>query len=645
MGMLKRSLILIASISFFPVVVLATDLQKEDQPVFALEEVVVTASRNLEGVEKIPAQVTVITAEDIAKSTARDVIGLLSVEGGLVTRGFLGNDKKSAIDIRGMGETSVSNVLVLVDGIRINPSDMAGPDFSAIVLDQIERVEIVHGAGTVQYGNGAVGGVINIITRKPGGEKQVDLKLETGSYNFYQGTASARGSYGRFHLTVLGNYTDSDGYRESNNFENQNFDVKAAVDVNDWLYVSGKVQLHRDEYFYPGPLTYAQFKEDPRQSLDITGSSGDTRDDMYAGGLEAHLGGLGEFFTTATFRERKNEWTLSGSPGEIQERSRELSLKHKLEHAFAWFRNELSTGFDYRLTDYFQVTSFAAKPYEIDSSGLYFLDKATIADHWIVQCGVRRHVYDTTLKVTGDTDSFDSTDYTLGLIRRFGGKDRFSGSLFGNFATSFRMPDVDEYGFATDDIRPQTGTHWDLGLKIMYRKRAELSLTGFFIRIEDEIWFDALNYINTNYDNTTRRQGVDVSIRVYPTDRLRVWGNYTNTDATFENSDFKVPTVPNHKASAGFNWSLCSWLDWAATYNYVGERPQGGDPIANSTYGEMPHYQTVDTRFTVGIKRYNLSVFAAVNNILGKDYYSLAYYDSVYPSPGRNFRVGASWAY
>ncbi len=649
------ALIAIVVISLFPVAVPAQDSQEAvpakdsqeaDPPVFTMEKMVVTANRDAEGVENIPAHVTLITREDIARSTTRNVVDLLSAEGGLVTRGFLGNDKKSAVDIRGMGETSISSVLVLVDGIRVNPSDMAGPDLSAIVLDQIERIEIIRGARTVLYGNGAVGGVVNIITRRPGGENQASIKFDAGSYDFYQATASARASFGRFHLTVLGNWADTDGYRENGQFENQNVDVKVAVDINDWLSASGKVQVHRDEYGFPGPLTYAQFEDDPRQSRDNTGSIGDTRDDIYAAGIDTYLGHLGALSATVTFSDRKNEWTLSATPGEIKERSQELNLQHKWEHDFGrWFQNELITGFDYRLTDYHQVTSFAAKPYELDSYGFYLMNEVTIAKDWIVQGGIRHHAYDLTIRGVEETATYDSTDYDLAVLRRFELDEGFSGSLFGSFATSFRMPDVDEFGFATDDIRNQSGVEWNLGIKFMYRKRAELSLTGFFIRIEDEIWFDAFNYINTNYENPTRRQGVDFYVRFYPTDRLRLWGNYTYTDATFEDSNFKVPVVPYHKASAGFNWSLFPWLDWAATYNFVGERPQGGDPLIDSTYDEMPHYQTVDTKLTVEIERYDISVFAAVNNILDEQYYSLAYYDSVYPSPGRNFRVGVTWKY
>lgn len=617
----------------------------EDDRSFMLDEVVVTADRYDQGVERIPAQLTVITKEDIQKSPSRNVADLLSTEGGLVKRGFLGNDKKAAIDIRGMGETSVSSVLVLVDGVRINPADMAGPDLSTVALDQIERVEIVRGAGTVLYGNGAVGGVVNIITRRPEEKLQANAKLEAGSYDTYNTTVSAGGAIGGFRLTALGSLAFTDGYRENGNFDNQYVDVKAARDLDDWIIIHGKMQFHQDDYGFPGPLTHAQFEQDPRQSKDNTGSSGKTRSDTIGLGLDINAEGWGHFSGLFTSSERENRWTLLNTPGQIDERSQVLNLKHKWRKLFALLSNELTVGFDYRQTDYDQKTSFASKPYQQDTSGVYLFNKMTLYDQWVMQAGCRFHQYDTKMKNTGEKERFDASDSTAGLIYLFSSNPHIKGSLFVNYAESFRIPDIDELGFATDDIRPQAGVHWDAGIKFIYKNRAELSLTGFHIRIEDEIWFDALNYINTNYDKPTHRQGVELAFRVYPQAQLRLWGLLSYTEATFEDSDVQLPTVPNYKLSSGFNWTLQSWLHWAVAYSYVGDRPQGGDPSAGIDYNCMPSYHTLDTKITVNMSACHLKFYAAVNNLFDESYYSLAYYDNTYPSPGRHFRIGLEWTY
>ena len=572
-----RLLLVFVAFLLFPAFAQGED-DTEKSPVFVLDEVVVTATRDREEVRRIPANIIVITAADIEKSSANNIIDLLSAEGGLVQRGFLGNDKKAGVDIRGMGETSVSSVLVLVDGVRINPADMAGPDFSSLSLDQVERIEIIRGAGSVLYGDGAVGGVINLITKRAGGKPGGVVRLEGGSYKSGKATALARGSFENLHVSVIGNYGDADGYREKGQLRNKNLSSKVAYDVGERLTLSAEMRLHKDRYGFPGPLTEEQFRDNPRQSTDTTDSSGETWEESYGVGLDGYFGDLGDFSARFTYKGRENSWILTLTPGEIYERSRDLTLKHKWDKEFSQHVNELTLGFDYRQTDYNQVTSFSTKPYEVNHAGYYFLDKLTLFDRWIFQGGFRYHDYQNLIKTTGAKTSWLSKNYTAGLIRLFDLGATLSGSLFVNYATSFRVPDVDELGFATEDIRPQEGRHWDAGGKFRFGKRAEIDLTWFWIRIEDEIWFDALNYINTNYDHPTTRKGLEGAFRFYPLDSLRLWGSYTYTDARFEDVDYELPTVPKHKIVAGMNWEVFDWLDLGVTYNYVGSRPQGCNP-------------------------------------------------------------------
>lgn len=617
----------------------------KESKVFVLDEVVVTATRDREEVRRIPANVTVITADDIEKSSANNIVDILSAEGGLVQRGFLGNDKKAGVDIRGMGETSVSSVLVLVDGIRINPADMAGPDFSTISLDQVERIEIIHGAGSVLYGDGAVGGVINIITRPAGGKPGGLVRLEGGNYKSGKATALARGSYDNLHVSVIGNYGNTDGYREHGQLRNKNFDSKLACDVGERLRLSAKVRLHRDRYGFPGPLTPEQFKEDPRQSRDPTDSHGETLEEVYSLGIDGYFGDFGDFTAKFTFGERENTWIMLLTPGDIHERSQDVNLKHKWYMELGPHLSELTMGFDYRNTDYHQVTSFSTKPLEVHHAGYYFLERLTLFDRWIFQGGARYYDYENTITTSGRETTWRSTVYTLGLVRLFHAGATLSGSLFANYATSFRMPDIDELGFATKDIRPQDGEDWDLGVKLLFGERIEINLTCFYIRIEDEIWFDAMNYVNTNYEYPTKRKGVEASFRFYPLDSLTFWGNYTYMNASFEGIDYEVPTVPKHKFVAGMNWEMIDWLELGIMYNYVGSRPQGGEPKVGESFEYMPSYDVWDAKFACSFDKYGINAFFAVNNIFDEQYYTLSFYDNVYPSPGRNYRIGAEWSF
>ncbi len=141
--------------------------------------ILVTATRINTGGLGARGHTTVITAEDIGKSTARTLPELLGREAGVVTRSLFGNNGTGAtVDIRGFGAASSQNTLILLDGRRLNDVDFSSVDFSVIPLQSIERIEIMRNSGAVLYGDGAIGGTINIITRHP---------LESGTDGFHQG--------------------------------------------------------------------------------------------------------------------------------------------------------------------------------------------------------------------------------------------------------------------------------------------------------------------------------------------------------------------------------------------------------------------------------------------------------------------------
>src|SRR4030043_2436458 len=178
-----KRLISVFSSAFFVLFPLYLSAQEKE---VTLEPVVVTATRDAQEIRKVPANVTVITREEIERSNAKATVDLLRYEVGLVVRDFTGNGKTATVDIRGLGETGPLNTLVLVDGRRVNEIDLSGVDWTQIPLDQIDRIEIIRGPGSVLYGDNAVGGVINIITKKP--EKSFSAKGDVvrGSYLYHK---------------------------------------------------------------------------------------------------------------------------------------------------------------------------------------------------------------------------------------------------------------------------------------------------------------------------------------------------------------------------------------------------------------------------------------------------------------------------
>ena len=144
-------------------------------------DVVVTATRTPQPIQRLGSAITVISAEEIAKSSARDVADLLRQSPGVTVNQNGGPGQLQTVSLRG-GE--VRHTLVLVDGIRVNDPSSTGRefDFSTIVLADVERIEVLRGPQSALYGSDAMGGVINIITRRGRGKPRATVAVEGGSY-------------------------------------------------------------------------------------------------------------------------------------------------------------------------------------------------------------------------------------------------------------------------------------------------------------------------------------------------------------------------------------------------------------------------------------------------------------------------------
>jgi vitamin B12 transporter len=174
-------------------------------------DVVVTATRTPQPIQRLGSAVTVITAEEIVKSSARDVADLLRQSPGVTVTQNGGPGQLQTVSLRG-GE--VRHTLVLVDGIRVNDPSSTGRefDFSTIVLADVERIEVLRGPQSALYGSDAMGGVINIITRRGRGPARKTVAVEGGSYATREVRAGVSGSDERVNVSLGVSAFETDGF-------------------------------------------------------------------------------------------------------------------------------------------------------------------------------------------------------------------------------------------------------------------------------------------------------------------------------------------------------------------------------------------------------------------------------------------------
>lgn len=174
-----------------------------------LPEIVVTATRTAQTVNDSLASVTVLTRDQIAHSSVSTVPDLLRTVGGLdvVRNGGIG--QASSVFMRG---TNSDHVLVLVDGIKIGSATLGQVPFQDLPLAQIERIEIVRGPRSSLYGSEALGGVIQIFTRRGSEKNQGQISAVAGNHNSAQATANQSGHVGKIRYAIGFNQFQSDEF-------------------------------------------------------------------------------------------------------------------------------------------------------------------------------------------------------------------------------------------------------------------------------------------------------------------------------------------------------------------------------------------------------------------------------------------------
>ncbi len=177
-------------------------------PSFAAEPVIVTATRTAQTADETLAPVSVITREDIDQGPAQDLRELLLGTPGFDASGNGAYGKTTAFFLRG---TNSDHVLTLVDGVKLFSATLGATAFQFIPLDQIERIEIVRGPRAALYGSEALGGVIQIFTRKGGDQTVGDVSVGGGSDSTGELNAGIGGAHGNTRYSIRGGAFRTDG--------------------------------------------------------------------------------------------------------------------------------------------------------------------------------------------------------------------------------------------------------------------------------------------------------------------------------------------------------------------------------------------------------------------------------------------------
>ena len=642
----------------------------DDADPVEMEEVVVTGTRNEQQVKNIPANVTVIDQEDIKNSTARTVVELLRGEQSIIVRDTSGNGKNATVDMRGFGESAAGNSLILIDGRRVNAIDLSGVDWLQIPLEQVERVEIVRGTGSVLYGDNAVGGVINIITKLPSEKTSAQAGTFFGSYGHHKQQASLSSSQGSIGAALFASNDSTNGYRENAGLRAKDIGGKIIYDMTDMVTFRLNGSYHSDTYGWPGSLTAAQVRAD-RTASNSPVDEAQTRDGYLSFGMDADFQQRGRLSSEISYRQRSTESRFVDTFGGTFTTDSEIDTwgftpRYTLDAELAGHANTLIIGTDLYWTDqdsasfYFGPSSRASV--DKNSLGAYVSNEFSLLDNLILSAGARRERVRYDLKARDLTgflaplnDDVTETEnaYSLGLTWLYSGDS----SLFVRANRSFRFALTDELivydfsngtQFVNPNLKPQTGRHYEIGGRHYFTDTIQGSLTLFRAEINNEIFYNPMTFENANYPKTYH-QGIELGFKADFFDALSMSGNYTFQKSEFRKGSYKnndIPAAPEHAASIGVQVrNVVPGFVFSAFYNYVGSSYLISDQ-ANSLK-KLDDYGTLDAKVSYMFR--GIEAFVSINNLTNEKYSEYAVAGgggttrNFYPAPECNWWMGISY--
>jgi iron complex outermembrane receptor protein len=644
----------------FSVLALAAVLPEIVSAATEIPAVVVSAARTEQSTLTTPASITVITREQIEASGARHINEVLRGQGGVQINDLYGDGSRATVDMRGFGDTAGSNTLILVDGRRLNNPDIAAPDLNSIALEDVERIEIVQGSAGVLFGDQAVGGVINVITRKPGALRHT-LKLSAGSYNTLQlhaMTSQALDSGLNYLLSL--DARESDNYRDHNEASYLNGFGKLGYEYETGS-VFGELQYINDELNTPGTLFADEVSADRRQVSPVYADDfSNAKTAIARVGLVQQLSDKWSLEAELTGRDTNGEFRLTSIDGTQDRRVVELTPRF-IGFVPAINNTMLTLGADAVDSEYKLTTSFGDQVNDQLQSSVYAQAVIPATEVLDITLGVRYAEVENDLQDTGTFATYpagiqiddDVTVGTFGLAIKATENWRV---LF-RADQNYRFAKVDEYLQPVDQVilktqeglSVETGVEWASGSDTA-------KLLVYQLDLDDEIAYDpnaGLFGANINLDKT-RRKGVITSGHWQQTKKLGYSASYTYTDADVLSGPLAgkdIPLVARHSVQLGSDYQLTDKWQLYGELFAISDRVFGGD--FDNVLGRLPGYGVINIKAGYDYRDFN--IMARINNLLNKEYSDVgqlgfdpntfAATEAFFTSPEINFMLTAAWQF
>lgn len=614
-----------------------------------------TPSRVEEPIEESSGSVTVLTESEIeaqrpvtAPEVLRDLPGVSLQEDGTI-------GESATLTLRGAEPTQT---LIVLDGVRLNSPFRGGFDLGNLMMDQIGQVEIVRGARSALYGSDAMGGVVNLLTRKPTLPQESSFTIEAGNFQTFRESLNLGGKRIRWDYDLSASRTDSGGQFDHDHFSATTLAGEIGLDPtsNSRLEMIPRYQQDHKQLaidVVPGPFSSACLAtSDPSNCVEAASDENRQLNRRFFSDILRYkrtiLPGWGLSLTSSvvsTHLEENNPTEPGASiPWSLFEDTDSTEMTFNLQQDIAWLADQVFTvGTEYTAD---QVNSRVSIPIveavtgpfsPVDRSranaALYLQQLFKAGKQFSLQAGIR---FDRNSQFGNAANPKLSSAYKI---------ESTGTRLRGSWGTGFHAPTIQDLYFplfGNSELEPEKSSNWEIGIQQeMINKKVLIDLAYYRIDFRNLIQQSPTGVENIG---KARTQGVESWLEIHTNSPLSVKANYTYLDAKDRVSGNELPFRPRHQGNIGFLYTPMVNFIANLDINMVSSQAVTSDFIlldGSLLQDRSPGYTRVDLSATYHLFGSSLGIqetrfFIKVKNLLDREYQEIP----GFPAPGINFLAG-----
>ncbi|MBT6752780.1 MAG: TonB-dependent receptor, partial [Candidatus Thioglobus sp.] len=611
------------------------------------------------------------SSKDIDNSGSTNLYDFLSNNTSITITPSSGNRFSQKIDMRGYGTTNGhQNIIITVDGIRLNNHTSSQQTIGNIILNNIDKIEITKGSGSVAYGDGAMSGAIHIFMKDA---YDSYIELETGNYGLSNKSISTSSQSDGLSVNASFEAQEKGGYAIADNTGNKDWGKQTNKAINLNLKATNNTQIqlslaaNNSDYRYAEYQTISQFNANPSQNG--TGRNyahSVVNSNEYSLGLNTNINSTLSLKVTSTDEEKSSETVFYwGSGGIKKDKKTSDSITLKYANNNITINSGYSKLYGERKGKSWGSSSFD-KLTTKDNEG-YFIQAKQLVNDTTYVAGFRDEKVGYFYNKTSATGNHNLTAYNFGINKKIDGNL----SMFSNYNKAFQAYDINtafKYDSGIGDsifdgfIKPMTSKTLNVGLDYT-NQNSKTKLTLFRSNLNNEIYLHKQNSsdlgTNANLDKS-HKIGIEIDTKHIINPKATIGINYSYIDAIidFENEtedrgDFNgksLPGVSKNTLAANVKFKLDNKSTLTLKHKYRDEAYAEED-FSNTNTEKTKAFNATDLNYAYSHSK-DIKLSLDIENLFKKQHATLlGDYNStggnvVYPaSYTRNIKLGLTYKF